>query len=84
MLQGAVFLDWTRDAIDTSSELPVQLQQDADLLAAALEAKGVSSDKPVVVSRSSDPVTACRSLSKRCHLPHAPTTADTAALTVET
>jgi 3-mercaptopyruvate sulfurtransferase SseA len=49
MLQGAVFFDWTKDAIDASAGAPVQLQMQADLLAAALEAKGVSRDKPVVV-----------------------------------
>lgn len=49
-IQGAVFWDWTKDAIDTSAAAPVQLQQDPELLAAALEAKGVSHEKPVVVS----------------------------------
>lgn len=48
--QGAVFWDWTKDAIDTSAPVPAQLQTNPDLLAAALEAKGISSDKPVVVS----------------------------------
>jgi hypothetical protein len=48
--QGAVFFDWTKDAIDASAGAPVQLQMQPDLLAAALEAKGVSRDKPVVVS----------------------------------
>lgn len=52
-MQGAVFWDWTKDAIDTAAGAPVQLQQQPDLLAAALEAKGVSNDKPVVVRDSS-------------------------------
>jgi thiosulfate/3-mercaptopyruvate sulfurtransferase len=59
-MQGAVFVDWTRDAIDTSTEVPVQLQQDPDLLAAALEAKGVSSDKPVVAYDTGDGMMAAR------------------------
>lgn len=50
LVQGAVFWDWTKDAIDATAGAPVQLQQQPDLLAAALEAKGISSDKPVVVS----------------------------------
>jgi 3-mercaptopyruvate sulfurtransferase SseA len=47
-----VFWDWTRDAVDASAAAPVQLLQEPDLLAAALEAKGVSHEKPVVVSRT--------------------------------
>lgn len=53
-----MFWDWTKDAIDTTASAPVQLQQEPDLLAAALEAKGVSSDKPVVVNKN---------LSERCY-----------------
>jgi 3-mercaptopyruvate sulfurtransferase SseA len=49
LLQGAVFFDWTKDAVDTSAGAPVQLQMQPDLLAAALEAQGVSRDRPVVV-----------------------------------
>lgn len=49
-MQGAVFVDWTRDGIDPDADVPVQLQMDPDLFAAAMEAKGVASDKPVVVS----------------------------------
>lgn len=49
MLQGAVFFYWTRDAVDTAAGAPVQLQMRSDQLAAALEAKGISRDKPVVV-----------------------------------
>jgi 3-mercaptopyruvate sulfurtransferase SseA len=48
--QGAVFFDWTKDAVDASAGAQVQLQMQPDLLAAALEAKGVSNDQPVVVS----------------------------------
>ncbi|KAF6264271.1 Rhodanese-like domain-containing protein [Scenedesmus sp. NREL 46B-D3] len=47
-IPGAVFFNWTKDAIDTSAGAPVQLQVQPDLLAAALEAKGISRDKPVV------------------------------------
>lgn len=49
MAQGAVFFDWTRDAIDMEAAPAVQLQMQPDMLAAALEAKGVSHEKPVVV-----------------------------------
>lgn len=48
-IPGAVFWDWRTDGIDMTTAVPVQLQCDADLLAAALEAKGVSSDRLVVV-----------------------------------
>jgi len=47
-----MFWDWTKDAIDTADSAPVQMQQQPDLLAAALEAKGVSADKAVVVSKA--------------------------------
>lgn len=48
-MQGAVFWDWTKDGLDLSASALVQLQTEPDLLAAALEAKGVSSETPVVV-----------------------------------
>lgn len=51
-LQGAIFWDWTKDAVDVPAAVPVQLQVEPDLLAAALEAKGVSSSKPVVVRQA--------------------------------
>lgn len=47
--QGAVFVDWTRDGIDTAAPVAAQLLSDAGALAAALEAKGVSADRTVVV-----------------------------------
>lgn len=50
--QGAVFFDWTADCVDADSGAPVQLQMRPDLLFAALEAKGVAADRPVVVRRS--------------------------------
>lgn len=53
-MQGAVFFDWTKDAIDTSTDTPVQMQMQPDLLAAALEAKGVNSGKPVLVRSITD------------------------------
>lgn len=48
-LPGAVFFNWTRDGIDDSDAVPAQLQIDPGLFAAAAEARGVSSDRPVVV-----------------------------------
>ena len=45
-----MFVDWTKDGIDQESNVPVQLQMDSDAFAAAMEAKGVGTDKPVVVS----------------------------------
>jgi hypothetical protein len=48
-LQGAVFLNWTRDGLDLDNLVPVQLQPDVNTFASALEAKGVGSDRPVVV-----------------------------------
>jgi 3-mercaptopyruvate sulfurtransferase SseA len=50
-VQGAVFLDWTRDGVDADDPVPVQLLADSGAFAAALEAKGVGSDRPVVVRR---------------------------------
>ena len=47
-LQGAVFWDWQQDGIDTSQEVPVQLQQHAETFGTAAAEKGVSADKPVV------------------------------------
>ena len=49
---GATFFDWTKDGVDGDEETPVQLQLDADIFAAELEAKGVGTDRPVVVSSS--------------------------------
>jgi len=51
-VQGAVFFDWTRDGIDESASSAVQMQMHPDVLAAALEAKGVSPEKPVVVGEA--------------------------------
>lgn len=48
-VQGAVFWDWTTVGIDKSSDVPVQLQRDPALFAAAVEEKGVSLERPVVV-----------------------------------
>eukprot|EP00877_Chromochloris_zofingiensis_P002229 jgi/Chrzof1/12006/Cz06g17250.t1 len=59
-IPGAVFVDWTRDGIDPDADVPVQLQMDPDLFAAAMEAKGVASDKPVVVYDSGDGMFAAR------------------------
>uniref|UniRef100_A0A383W482 Rhodanese domain-containing protein n=1 Tax=Tetradesmus obliquus TaxID=3088 RepID=A0A383W482_TETOB len=59
-IPGAVFFDWTKDAVDTSAGAPVQLQMQPDLLAAALEAKGVSRDKPVVAYDAGDGMLAAR------------------------
>jgi 3-mercaptopyruvate sulfurtransferase SseA len=54
-LQGAVFFDWTKDGIDQESNVPVQLQMDSDAFAAAMEAKGVGTDRPVVVRKEGIP-----------------------------
>lgn len=48
-IPGAVFVNWTKDGIDSLEGVPVQLQTDPDLFAASMEAKGVSSDQPVVI-----------------------------------
>ena len=47
---GATFVDWTKDGADEDEETPVQLQIDSDTFAAEMEAKGVGTDRPVVVS----------------------------------
>jgi 3-mercaptopyruvate sulfurtransferase SseA len=47
---GATFFDWTKDGVDEDEEAPVQLQIDSDTFAAEMEAKGVGTDRPVVVS----------------------------------
>lgn len=46
---GATFFDWTKDGVDEDQEIPVQLQLDPDTFAAEMEAKGVGTDRPVVV-----------------------------------
>ena len=46
---GATFFDWTKDGVDEDEETPVQLQTDSDAFAAEMEAKGVGTDRPVVV-----------------------------------
>lgn len=50
---GATFFDWTKDGVDEDEETPVQLQIDSDTFAAEMEAKGVGTDRPVVVSCAS-------------------------------
>ncbi|KAF8060571.1 STR1 [Scenedesmus sp. PABB004] len=57
---GAVFWDWTATAIDAGAGTPLQLETAPDLLAAALEAKGVGSDRPVVVYDGGDGMLAAR------------------------
>ena len=44
-----MFIDWTKDGVDEDEETPVQLQLDAGTFAAEMEAKGVGTDRPVVV-----------------------------------
>ena len=46
-----MFIDWTKDGVDEDEETPVQLQLDAGTFAAEMEAKGVGTDRPVVVGR---------------------------------
>ncbi len=61
---GATFFDWTKDGVDEDEETPVQLQIDSDTFAAEMEAKGVGTDRPVVVSylsQSSHPTLTCTS-----------------------
>ena len=48
-MQNATFWDWTRDAIDPQSSVPVQLDLDCDSFAATAEEKGISTDRPVVI-----------------------------------
>lgn len=47
---GATFFDWIKDGVDEDEETPVQLQIDSDTFAAEMEAKGVGTGRPVVVS----------------------------------
>ena len=61
---GAMFFDWTKDGVDEDEETPVQLQTDSDTFAAEMEAKGVGTDRPVVVScpsQSFHPILTCTS-----------------------
>jgi hypothetical protein len=44
-----VFINWLQDGIDAEDPVPVQLQADPGAFGAALEAKGVSHEKAVVV-----------------------------------
>ena len=74
---GATFFDWTKDGVDEDEETPVQLQIDSDTFAAEMEAKGVGTDRPVVVScpsQSFHPISTCASTVynapyvHRCHI----------------
>jgi len=47
-IPGAVFVDWTKDIVDTSSPVPVQLAP-LDTFAAAMEEKGVWADKTICI-----------------------------------
>lgn len=58
---GAIFIDWTQDGIDhDASDTPVQLQTDSAIFAAEMQAKGITTDRPVVVCPQ--PVTVLRRL----------------------
>lgn len=47
---GAIFIDWTQDGVDLDdSDTPVQLQTDSDIFAAEMQAKGIGTDRPIVV-----------------------------------
>ena len=55
--------------MDEDEETPVQLQLHADTFAAEMEAKGVGTDRPVVVSFASTPCphTLSHALSQKTH-----------------
>ncbi|DBB04561.1 TPA: hypothetical protein ACH3X1_012641 [Trebouxia sp. C0004] len=59
-IPGATFFDWTKDGVDEEEETPVQLQIDSDTFAAEMEAKGVGTDRPVVVYDSGNGLLAPR------------------------
>jgi 3-mercaptopyruvate sulfurtransferase SseA len=44
-----VFVNFTRDGIDTNSSVPLQVLPNGGSFAAAMEAKGVTVERPVVV-----------------------------------
>ena len=48
-IPGAVFWDWTSVGIDEDDEAPIQLQTNAGLFAAEMEAMGIGTDRPAVV-----------------------------------
>ncbi|KAI8474551.1 MAG: rhodanese domain-containing protein [Monoraphidium minutum] len=59
-IPGAVFFNWTKDGVDASQAAPVQLEADSDAFHAMLEAKGVDSERPVVVYDGGDGMLAAR------------------------
>ncbi|DBB13749.1 TPA: hypothetical protein ACH3X3_000757 [Trebouxia sp. C0006] len=59
-IPGATFVDWTKDGADEDEETPVQLQIDSDTFASEMEAKGVGTDRPVVVYDSGNGLLAPR------------------------
>ncbi|KAL3136963.1 hypothetical protein ABBQ32_006565 [Trebouxia sp. C0010 RCD-2024] len=59
-IPGATFFDWTKDGVDEDQDIPVQLQTDSDTFAAEMEAKGVGTDRPVVVYDSGNGLLAPR------------------------
>lgn len=50
---GAIFWDWTSTAIEKSSSVPVQLQTDAAAFAQEMATLGITTQRPVLVSKAS-------------------------------
>ena len=64
-IPGAVFWDWTSVGIDEDDEAPIQLQTNARLFAAEMEALGIGTDRPAVVcSAVSRSVARCEGLAE--------------------
>ncbi|KAI5081847.1 hypothetical protein GOP47_0001590 [Adiantum capillus-veneris] len=59
-IPGAVFFNWVKDGVVHDSDIPVQLTTDTEEFSSLMEAKGVSTEKSVVVYDSGDGLLAPR------------------------
>eukprot|EP00891_Asterochloris_glomerata_P005951 jgi/Astpho2/5951/Aster-x1316 len=59
-IPGAVFWDWTSVGIDEDDEAPIQLQTNAGLFAAEMEAMGIGTDRPAVIYDNATSLLAAR------------------------
>eukprot|EP00250_Pteridium_aquilinum_P001927 c12135_g1_i1 orf=124-1209(-) len=59
-IPGSVFIDWVKDGVDSTSDIPVQLTTDSEEFTVLMEGKGVSTEKDVVVYDCGDGLLAPR------------------------
>ncbi|KAG6555719.1 hypothetical protein Mapa_002957 [Marchantia paleacea] len=59
-IPGAIFFSWVKDGLDAQASVPLQLMKDTNDFAPVMEAKGVSTEKPVVIYDRGDGLLAPR------------------------